>query len=175
MSLTRKLLKELELDSSAIERIIAAHAETVDALKEEAAAAQSQLCTAQESAAAIQADFDAYRRQLEEEKRITARREALFAALTQAGANPHAMPLLLDAIILPEEAWQENAIVNPAEALYPWRMKYAALFQVKSPLPVTKVRPPVNSGGLLTSADVKRMSAEDINRHWSAVKNALQR
>lgn len=175
MSLTRKLLKELELDSSAIERIISAHAETVDALKQEAAAAQSQLAAAKEETAAVQAEYSTYRTQLEEEQRTAARREALCVALTDSGANPAALPLLLDAINLPEEAWQENALINPTEALYPWRTKYAALFQVKSPMPVTKVQPPVNSGGLLTHADVKRMSAEDINRHWSAVKTALQR
>lgn len=175
MSLTRKLLKELELDPSAIERIISAHAETVDALKQEAAAATAQLTAAQERATALQADYDAYRTQVEDEKRLSARHQALTAALTEAGANPQALPLLLDAITLPEEAWQGNAIVNPAEALHPWRTKYAALFQVKSPLPVTRVAPPIHTGGLLTPADVKRMSAEDINRHWSAVKTALQR
>ena len=35
MSLTRKLLKELELTDAAIERIIAAHVDTVDALRQE--------------------------------------------------------------------------------------------------------------------------------------------
>lgn len=175
MSLTRKLLKEMELSSSVIERIISAHAETVDALKQEAAAASAQLASAQERAAALQADYDAYRSHAENEQRLAARQQALSAALTQAGANPQALPLLLDAITLPEEAWQDNALSNPAEALYPWRTKYAALFQVKSPLPVTRVQPPVPTGGLLTHADVKRMSADDINRHWSAVKTALQR
>ena len=175
MSLTRKLLKELELDNSAIERIISAHAETVDALKQEAAAASTQLAAAQESAAALQTDFDAYRTQVESEKRLAARAQALTFALTEAGANPQALPLLLDAIRLPEEAWQDNTLANPSEALYPWRTKYAALFQVKSPLPVTQVAPPIHTGGLLTPSDVKRMSCEDINRHWSAVKSALQR
>ena len=174
MSLTRKLLKELELENTAIERIISAHAETVNALKQEAETANAGLAAAKEESAAIQADFTAYRNQVEEEQRTAARRQALSAALTEAGANSAALPLLLDAVILPEEAWQDNAIVNPAEVLYPWRTKYAALFQVKSPVPVAKVQPPVHCGGLLTPADIKRMSAEDINRHWSAVKNALQ-
>ena len=175
MSLTRKLLKELELDNNTIEQIISAHVETVDALKQEAAETAAQLTAAQENAAALQADYDAYRSQTETEKRLAARHQALTAALTEAGANPQALPLLLDAITLPEEAWQENKLSNPEEALYPWRTKYAALFQVKRPLPVSKVRPPIHSGGLLTPADVKRMSADDINRHWSAVKTALQR
>ena len=41
MSLTRKLLKELELNEDAVERIIAAHVETVDALRQERDAALS--------------------------------------------------------------------------------------------------------------------------------------
>ena len=174
MSLTRKLLKELELDNNAIERIITAHAETVDALKQEAASAQAQLTAAQEEMTSVHAEYAAYRTQAEGEKRHAARHAALSAALLDAGANPAALPLLLDAIALPEEAWQDNALPDPDAALHPWRTKYAALFQVKSPIPVTRVSPPIHAGGLLTPADVKRMSAEDINTHWSAVKTALQ-
>ena len=167
MSLTRKLLKELELNENAIERIIAAHVETVDALKQERDAREGEN-------AAIQAEYAAYRAQVEEERRSAVRREALTQALVAQGANPQALPLLLDAIRLPEEAWQEGALADADAALQPWRAKYAPLFTVKSPIPVRKVRPPVTGGGLLTSADVRRMSAGDINRHWSAVKTALQ-
>ena len=167
MSLTRKLLKELELNENTIERIIAAHVETVDALKQERDAREGEN-------AAIQAEYAAYRAQVEEERRSAVRREALTQALVAQGANPQALPLLLDAITLPEEAWQGGALADAAAALQPFRAKYAPLFTVKSPIPVRKVRPPVAGGGLLTSADVRRMSAGDINRHWSAVKTALQ-
>ena len=174
MSLTRKLLKELELEENAIERIIAAHVETVDALRQERDAAQAQRDAQQGETALIQAEYAAYRSQVEEAQRLTARRDALSQALTAQGANPQALPLLLDAIHLPEEAWQDNHLTNAAASLQPWRAKYSALFTVKTPIPVTRVRPPVQGGGLLTPADVKRMSANDINRHWNAVKNALQ-
>ena len=174
MSLTRKLLKELELNDSAIERIIAAHVETVDALRQERDAAQAQRDAQQGETAAIQAEYTAYRSQVEETQRFTARREALTHALTAQGANPSALPLLLDAIHLPEEAWQDNKLADAAASLQPWRAKYGALFAVKNPVPVRKVHPPVQGGGLLTHADVKRMSASDINRNWSAVKTALQ-
>lgn len=173
MSLTRKLLKELELNDSAIERIIAAHVETVDALRQERDAAQAQRDAQQGETAAIQAEYTAYRGQVEEAHRLSARREALTQALTAQGANPQALPLLLDAIRLPEEAWQDNKLTDAAATLQPWRAKYSGLFAVKNPMPVTKVRPPVQGGGLLTHADVKRMSASDINRNWSAVRNAL--
>ena len=40
MSLTRSLLKELQISPDAAERIIAAHAESIDALRQEHAARQ---------------------------------------------------------------------------------------------------------------------------------------
>ena len=191
MSLTRRLLKELELENSAIERIIAAHAETVDALRQERDAAltranqieasqqereelRTQLASRTQEAADLQADYAAYRAQVEGERRTAARRAALTEALTAQGANPQALPLLLDAIQLPEEAWQEDVLPDAAATLQPWRAKYGALFAAKSPIPVTRVSPPLTGGGLLTPADVKHMSAEDINKHWSAVRTALQ-
>ena len=191
MSLTRKLLKDLELNDSAIERIIAAHVDTVDALRQERDAALTRAAQIEASieereelrslaearsqeASAAQAELAAYRNRVDEEKRISSRRTALSDALVIQGANPHALPLLLDAISLPEEAWQDDSLADAAAALQPWRAKYSALFSVKSPIPVTKVQPPIHGGGLLTHADVKRMSAADINRHWSAVKAALQ-
>ena len=191
MSLTRKLLKELELNDAAIEHIIAAHVDTVDALRQERDEAQARaqqreaslaerdelrtlVETREQEAASAREELQAYRAQVEAAQHTAARRAALSDALTVQGANPQALPLLLDAITLPEEAWSGDTLEDASAALQPWRAKYSALFAVKSPIPVTKVAPPMQGGGLLTPADVKRMSAADINRHWSAVKGALQ-
>lgn len=191
MSLTRKLLKELELNDNAVERIIAAHVETVDALRQERDSALTR-ATAIEStvqerdelralaeerlneAISVRDELNAYRAQVEEERHKASRRSALADALISQGANTQALPLLLDAISLTEEDWEGDTLRSAAEALQPYRAKYSALFSVKSPIPVTKVSPPVNAGGTLTHADVKRMSASDINRNWSAVRTALQ-
>lgn len=191
MSLTRKLLKELELNDAAIERIIAAHVETVDALRQERDSAltraeqieaslteQEELRTLalarEQEAAAVRDELTSYRAQVEAEKHAAARRTALSDALTAQGASQQALPLLLDAITLPEEAWNGDELADASAALQPWHAKYGALFAAKETIPVTRIHPPVSSGGLLTPADVKRMSAADINRNWSAVKNALQ-
>lgn len=191
MSLTRKLLKDLELNETAIESIIAAHVDTMDALRQErdsALARATQIeATLEErdelrslaeqrlqEATAAQEELTAYRTQVEDEKHRRNRRAALSSALADQGANPQAIPLLLDAISLPEEDWAGDALRDAAATLQPWRAKYGALFSAKSALPVTKVHPPVHSGGLLTHADVKRMSAADINRNWNAVRAALQ-
>ena len=110
MSLTRKLLKELELNDAAIERVIAAHTTTVEALKQErdqararideCEAAQQELAElrpqleeAQANSNIAQAQLVAYRTQVEVEKHHTARRAALSEALEKHGANPSAIPL----------------------------------------------------------------------------------
>ena len=190
MSLTRKLLKELELNETAIERIIAAHVDTVDVLKQERdsaltrasqaeAAVQEQdelrtlAQTRQQEADTAREELTAYRAQVEAERHTAARRAALADALEKQGANQQAIPLLLDAISLPEDAWAGSELCDET-ALQPWRAKYAALFAAKTPMPVTRVAPPISAGGLLTHADLKRMSAAEINRHWNAVRTALQ-
>lgn len=191
MSLTRKLLKELELNDTAIERVIAAHTTTVEALKQErdqararideCEAAQQELAElrpqleeAQANSNIAQAQLVAYRTQVEVEKHHTARRAALSEALEKHGANPATIPLMLDAIPLPADAWDGDALVDPDATLLPFQQKYGALFAKRTAIPVTKVQPPIAGAGSLTPADVMRMSADDINRNWSAVRSALQ-
>ena len=190
MSLTRKLLKELEHNDAAIERVIAAHTTTVEALKQERdqararideceaaqqelAALRPQLEEAQANSNIAQAQLVAYRTQVEVEKHHTARRAALSEALEKHGANPSAIPLMLDAIPLPADAWDGDALADPDATLLPFQQKYAPLFAKRTAIPVTKVQPPIAVAGSLTPADVMRMSADDINRNWSAVKTAL--
>lgn len=191
MSLTRKLLRELELNDSAIERIIAAHVDTVDSLRAERDDALSRLTQAESAltdqealrlsaeenaaaAASAKEELDAYRAQVHQERHQAARRAALSEALVKQGANRQALPLLLDTVHLTEEDWSGDALKDAAASLQPVRAKYAALFAAPKPLPVQTVRPPVQGGGILTSTDLKHMSAADINRHWSAVRTALE-
>ena len=191
MSLTRRLLKELELNDDTIDRIIAAHVNTVEAIRQERDSALTRAgqieATIQErdelralaqqhqlDANTVREELSSYRAQIEAEKHAAARRTALSEALTAQGANPQALPLLLDAIALKEEDWSGDTLADAAVTLQPWRAKYAALFAARSSLPVTKVQPPIFGGGILTQTDVKRMSANDINRNWNAVKDALQ-
>ena len=173
MSLTRKLLKELELNDEAVERIIAAHVETVDALRQERDAALSQSEAQQAETASAREALIAYQAQTEQQQRSAARRAALAEALAEHGANSQATELLLDAITLPEESWDGEKLLDAQAAMQCYRAKYPGLFARKNPIPVTRVSPPISGGGALTHADVKRMSAQDINRNWSAVKTAL--
>ena len=137
MSLTRSLLKELQISPDAAERIIAAHAESIDALRQERDAARGEAaqlesiraalaemtqardeaCHARDSAreelSALGGQFDSYRQQVETEKHQQARHANLRAALQSAGANPHALDLLLLALHPDESAFDGDEITDP--------------------------------------------------------------
>lgn len=142
MSLTRSLLKELQISPDAAERIIAAHAESIDALRQERDAARGEAaqlesiraalaemtqardeaCQARDSAreelSALGGQFDSYRQQVETEKHQQARHANLRAALQSAGANPHALDLLLLALHPDESAFDGDEITDPGRAAY---------------------------------------------------------
>lgn len=190
MSLTRKLLRELELSDNAIERIIAAHAESIDALRTERDEARTALAqheqavserdALREEAAAHQADaqrlrteLDAFRQQVSAERTRAVRHSALCQALSRAGANPHAVPLLAQAVTTTDEDWNEDRLLDEEAVLHAVREQYAPFFAKPRQLPTDRITPPLQPGGDLSREDVQRMSAEEINRHWPQVRSAL--
>ncbi|MBQ7850197.1 MAG: hypothetical protein IJ343_10775 [Clostridia bacterium] len=189
MALTRRLLKELELNDETIGRIIAAHAETVDALRAEldaartaaasndgAAAERDALREAaanhQQEAERLRSEYEAYRQSVAAERTQQTRQAFLRAALSRAGANEQALSLLARAIETTDDDWDGDALRDERTVLSPIREQYAAFFSAPRPLPTDRVSPPLN-GHILTREDVRRMSAEEINRNWSQVCSAL--
>ena len=194
MALTRKLLRELQLEENHIERIIAAHVETVDALRQERDAASAQaarmdsvaqerdalreqvadLTARRDEAARIQADFDAYRAQVERDRLAGERNAALRAALLDAGANPQAVDLLSGAVTAPEACWEGGRLRDAASVVAPVKERYAALFARPVAVPTPRIAPPGDSAGVLTRADIGRMSEQEILANWGAVQSALK-
>lgn len=177
MSLTRKLLRELNLEDGQIERIILAHMETVDALREERDALRTQIADLtphRDAAARIQADFDAYRAQVDADRLASARQASLRSALLTAGANPQTVDLLAAATPLPDEAFDGDALRDPAAALVPIRERYAALFAQPVALPTPRLAPPADAAAPLSRDDVARMSEQEILANWGTVQAALR-
>ena len=101
MALTRKLLSALGIEADKIEQIIDAHTETIDALKKERdgfkadaeklPGVQEELKKAKEAAknsgdaAKIQADFDAYKKDVEQKEAKRLKESALRAVAKDAG------------------------------------------------------------------------------------------
>lgn len=183
MALTRKLLKDMQLEDEKIEQIIAAHVATIEALKgerdaaltenEELRAQVEQLSTANQSAAEVQAAFDAYRTQIESTRQAEKAIEMIRLAMLQAGCNEKAIGLLIQTID-PSTLEVENGQVKNGEAIIAeLRAKHAAFFAQPVRMAAPAVRPPVPTGGALTREDISRMSADEINRNWNAVKGVL--
>lgn len=107
MALTRKFLAAMGIDADKVDEIIAAHAETVDALKGERDAAKADAAKLAEvtaentrlsgelekaknngtDAAKVQADFDAYKAAVATEKANASKALALDALLKDAGIH----------------------------------------------------------------------------------------
>ena len=141
--------------------------------------ARDEACQARDSAreelSALGGQFDSYRQQMETEKHQQARHANLRAALQNAGANPHALDLLLLALHPDESAFDGDEITDPDALLTPLKAQYGAFFAQPTRLPTDVVSPPVTTAPPLTKEDVRRMSQEDINRNWSSVCSVLSK
>lgn len=188
MALTRRLLRELGLEEDAAQRVIQAHAETMEGLRAERDAA---LAAAREASQAegereelraaaeryrqeseqIRQEFDLYRRSAERQQ--TLRREAaLTDALRRAGANEQALTLLAKAIPHDAVEWDGDALRDEAAALRDVQAAYAGLFAVRETLGTGRCTPPLTEE-MISREDVRRMTPEEINRNWTQVRTAL--
>lgn len=177
MSLTRKLLKDLHLTDEAIETIIAAHAETVEALKSQRDAISAELEAARAANAAatqeVQQAFDAYRTQVEQDQHKAKAMQLIRLAMIQAGCNEKAIDLLITSLD-PAALQLENGVLTNQEAVIAeLRAKHAAFFAPPVRVAVPTIQPPIPAGSAMTREDLSRMSADEINRNWHAVKGVL--
>ncbi len=165
MAITHKLLKALGISDEAIDEIITAHRETVDAIKAErdellTRASTVDTLTAERDklrhdleeaqahtgdAGKVQAEFDAYKAQIETEKSNSAKRKLVHAALEKAGANPAALDLLTNTVALDKVELNGDTLKDEDSVINPIRESHAALFGTQ----IQKGAPDMNpmSGG----------------------------
>lgn len=158
MSLTRELLTEMELTESAIDRILRAHQEALDAHQAETER--------------IRGEYGAYRLQVDAERVAGQRQATIHDLLRSAGANEAAIPLLAMAISTKEEDWEGGALRDPSAVLAPVCEQYAGFFCLPAPIPTDPITPPLD-GSSLTLEDIRCMSPGEINENWSHICAAL--
>ncbi len=165
MAITHKFLKALGISEDASEEIISAHRETVDSIKAErdellARANTVDTLTAERDklkhdleetmahagdAGKVQAEFDAYKAQIETEKSNSAKLKLIRTALEKAGANPAAIDLMMNAVALDKVEMNGDTLKDEDSVVNPIKESHAALFGT----PIQKGAPDVNpmSGG----------------------------
>ena len=122
-----------------------------------------------------QAAFEEYLAKESEQRMREAKEAALRAALEEEGCNRYAVELILRQIELDKAVLSDGSVVNAGDLIAPLKEKYAPFFAKPARIPTPAVEPPVSSEGALDIGDVSRMSVEEINRNWSAVRSALSK
>lgn len=192
MALTRKLLKSFGLEESIIDSIIDAHTETVDALKQQRDTAQAEAdkvaaitkerddaldkLSKAGDAAKVQADFDAYKQQVETEKLNAATDSALYDLAKKAGIQRESFLKLAvknfnrDAI----KRGEDNCISNGDELVEAIKTEFPD-FIATDPAPTgpAPIAPPSDPQKKYTKEQIQGMSADEINKNWDAIQKSL--
>ena len=196
MALTRKFLKALGIEDDKIDEIVAAHGETVTALKAEIDEAKQgasgldavtkerdrykadleALKQTSGDAAKVQADFDAYKAQVEKDKTAALKGAALDAVLKEAGVERESFRAQLkkgwdmDTIELEDGKVKDKAaLISRIKADYP---DFIGTAHTEGTKPLTPLHG--DNGKTYTREQLKGLSAEEINANWAAVQAALK-
>lgn len=195
MALTRKFLKALGIEDDKIDEIVAAHGETVTALKAEIDEAKQvasgldaitkerdrykadleALQKTSGDASKVQAEYDAYKAQVEKDKTAAQKGAALDAVLKEAGVERESFRAQLgkgwdmDTIELEDGKVKDKAaLISRIKADYP---DFIGRASTEGTPPAA---PPAGGGKTYTREQLKGLSAEEINANWGAVSAALK-
>lgn len=195
MALTRKFLKALGIEEDKIDEIVAAHGETVNALKAEIDEAKQgasgldaitkerdrykadleALQKTSGDAAKVQAEYDAYKAQVEKDKTAAQKGAALDAVLKEAGVERESFRAQLgkgwdmDTIEL-----EDGKVKDKAALLSRIKADYPDFIGKASTEGTPPAAPPAGGGKTYTREQLKGLSAEEINANWAAVQAALK-
>ena len=195
MALTRKFLKALGIEDDKIDEIVAAHGETVTALKAEIDEAKQgasgldaitkerdrykadleALQKTSGDAAKVQAEYDAYKAQVEKDKTAAQKGAALDAVLKEAGVERESFRAQL------KKGWdmdtvelEDGKVKDKAALLSRIKAEYPDFIGKASTEGTPPAAPPAGGGKTYTRDQLKGLSAEEINANWSAVSAALK-
>lgn len=191
MALTRNYLKSMGLTEEQVNAIIENHTDSIDGLKKELAtfkaAAESVDALTKErdeykdklskagDAAKVQADFDAFRQQVEKEKTHTRKMQAYDALLKDAGvARDSFRQTLCKTADMEKIELDDKGAVKDAEALKERiRADYADFIGTVHNDPTPTITPPSGGGKTFTAEQIRGMSEEEINKNWESVSKTL--
>lgn len=166
--LTRKFLRALGVEEDKIDEIVNAHQDTLDEIKAERdglkdsasklAEAQAEVTRltgelekAQKNtgdAAKVQADFNAYKQQVETERTNAAKTAAVRKAFKAAGVQREEfIDLLLGKVDLSTVELEGDAVKESAKLIDPMKESFAGCFAETKPQPLPQNNPPSGGGG----------------------------
>lgn len=191
MALTRKLLKSFGLEEAVIDSIIEAHSETVEALKKERDTALNDAAKVEEmtrqlqdandklaksgDAAKVQADFDAYKAEVQKEKATASKRLAADALLKDAGyARESVRALILKTIDLDKWESDDKGGIKDADAFkQSVQADYADLVSTTQTTGTPPANPPAGGKVTMTKEEIGKIT-DPVERRAAIAANLDQ-
>ena len=193
MSLTRKMLKAMGIEEEKIDQIIEAHSETVDSLKadrdsykedaEKLKDVQKELDDLKakgddgwkEKHDRLKDEFDKYKNDVQEKETKAAKEAAYRAILKDANLSEKGIEKAVkyadwDKI----EIGEDGKLKGASDHIKAVRDEWAEYVTTTTTTGAKTSNPPANNHAKnYTTADIKNMSAAEINANWDSIKASL--
>ena len=197
MALTRRSLKAMGIEDEKIDEIIAAHAETVDALKEqrdnykakadELAEVQQKLDEANETIKAngsdawkvkydaIKEEYEKYKSDMSAKETTRAKQAAYREVLKAAGVSEKRIDSIIKVSDIDSVELDESGKIKEADKLTESiKNEWADFIVSTNTQGANTATPPTNSKKSFSREDIDKMSPDEINKNWETIKNSLK-
>ena len=197
MALTRRMLKAMGISDEQVDEIIAAHSETVDALKEQRdqykadaeklPEIQKQLDKAnsdleakgndayKDKYEALKEEYEGYKREQTEKETRSAKERAYRELLKAAGITEKRIDSVIRVSDLDGVELDDKGGIKDADKLTESiKTEWADFIPTTTTQGAQTATPPTTTPQKsYTSSDIKKMSIEDINKNWDSIKASL--
>lgn len=194
MALTRRSLKAMGIEDEKIDEIIAAHAETVDALKEqrdnykaqadELTKVQQKLDEANEANGsdawkvkydAIKEEYENYKSDISAKETTRAKQAAYREVLKAAGVSDKRIDSIIKVSDIDSVELDESGKIKEAEKLTESiKNEWADFIVSTNTQGANTATPPTTSKKSFSREDIDKMTPDEINKNWETIKNSLK-
>ena len=197
MALTRRSLKAMGIEDDKIDEIIAAHAETVDALKEqrdsykaqadELAEVQRKLDEANATIKAngsdawkvkydaIKEEYENYKSDISAKETTRAKQAAYREVLKAAGVSDKRIDSIIRVSDIDSVELDESGKIKEADKLTESiKNEWADFIVSTNTQGANTATPPTNAKKSFSREDIDKMSPDEINKNWETIKNSLK-
>lgn len=172
MSLSRKSLREMNLEEEQIEAIIAMHGETVSALKEQIQQERSAVQAQKGVNEALQAEYDAYKQDVTRREDHRAREAAYGDLLRAEGVSEKRLPAVLRVTDLEAIPMEDGQFTDPEGLRAEIRSQWADFIPQTRTAGAVTPTPPSNTGGGMTREAV--LAIRDRQARRAAIAQNLE-
>lgn len=198
MAFGRKFLASLGIDSDKIDTIIDAHVDVVNGLKDEAEQYKAKAETAdglQKQVNDLQSkldaadsdgykakydklssDFNKYKSDIDNEHTLAKKKDAFKALMKASGVPENWYDRILKTEDLSSIDLNEDGTLKDADKLSDsLKSEWSEVIPTETQTGTKTSTPPQQAQKTFSRDDIKKMSADDINANWDAIKQSLNK